>query len=113
MIELLYHNSPLLSNIKFNCRNKNFIYANIILIYLFNLCKRQNVSQNRSAFSLLTAYQFLTSPNSKLRFHFLDQRFKFYLAFFLAIGVDIACDALAVDSRSVSSFPHVLADLVD
>ena len=49
----------------------------------------------------------------ELCFHFLDQRLKLYLALFLAIGVDIPCDALTVDRWSVSPFPHVLADLVD
>ena len=63
-------------------------------------------------FSLFTAYQILTLPNPQLRFHFLDQRFKLYLALFLAIGVNIPCDALTVNGRRVSPFPHVLADLV-
>ena len=49
----------------------------------------------------------------KLRFHFPNQSLKLYLALFLAIGIDIPCDTLAVDSRSVSPFPHVLADLVN
>jgi hypothetical protein len=63
------------------------------------------------AFSLI-AYQSLTSPNPKLRFHFLDQRFKLYLALFLAISVDIPCDALTVNRWRISPFPHVLTDLL-
>lgn len=58
------------------------------------------------AFSLLTAYQFLTLPNPKLRFHFLDQRFKLYLALFLAIGVYIPRDAFAIDGRHISLPTH-------
>jgi hypothetical protein len=54
---------------------------------------------------------FLSNP--ELRFHFLDQRLKLYLALFLAIGVDVPSDTLAVDGWSISPFPHVLTDLVD
>ena len=49
----------------------------------------------------------------ELCFHFLDQRLKLDLALFLAIGIDVPCDALTVDGRRIPSFPHVLADLVD
>ena len=61
-------------------------------------------------FSLLTAYQFLTLLNSKLRFHFLDQQFKLLLALFLAVGIHIPCDTLAIDHRRISPFQHVLTN---
>ena len=51
--------------------------------------------------------------DSKLRFHFLDQRLKLYLALFRAISVDVTCDTLTVDRWSISPFPHVFADLVN
>ena len=49
----------------------------------------------------------------KLRFHFLDQRLELYFAFFLAVGINIPRDSLAIDGRSISPFPHVFADLVN
>ena len=56
----------------------------------------------RRPFSLLTAYQILILPNSKLGFHLPNQRFKLDLALFLAIGVDIPSNALAVDGWRIS-----------
>ena len=67
----------------------------------------------RRPFSLLTAYQILILPNSKLGFHLPNQRLKLYLALFLAIGVDIPRDAFAIDGRSIPPSPHILADLMD
>ena len=51
--------------------------------------------------------------DSKLRFHLINQRLKFILALFLAISVDIPRNALAVDGRCISPFPHVFANLMD
>ena len=61
MIELLYHNSSFLSNIKFNCRNKIFIFANISLVYYSFYSKSRTIARTVLLFSLLTAYQFLIS----------------------------------------------------
>ena len=87
-----------------------------MIVYVTNFFHPQIVTWRRISpppFSLLTAYQFLPLLNPKLRFHLLNQRLKPYLALFLAISIDVSCNALTVDRRGISPFPHILADLVD
>ena len=87
-----------------------------MIVYFTNFFHPQIVTWRQISpppYSLLTADQYLALPNPKLRFHFLDQRLKLYLALFLAIGVDISCYTLTVDRWRISPFPHILTDLVN
>ena len=76
-----------------------------MIVYVKNFFHLQIVTWRQISpppYSLATVYQILTSPNPKLRFHFLDQHFQLHLALFLAIGVDIPSNALAVDGWRIS-----------
>ena len=47
-------------------------------------------------------------------FHLDDQFCQFLFAFFLAVGVDISCEAASIgEPRGVPSFPQVFVDLAD
>ena len=84
-----------------------------MIVYVTNFFHPQIVTWRQISPPPYSAYQILILPNPKLRFHFLNQRLKLYLALFLAIGVNVPSDTLTVNCWSVSPFPHVFADLVD
>lgn len=82
-----------------------------MIVYVTNFFHPQIVTWRQISPPPYSAYQILILPNPKLRFHFLNQRLKLYLALFLAIGVNVPSDTLTVNCWSVSPFPHVFAFL--